>query len=60
MADAADTIVLALLHRIDERTERMEQDLQDVNTRLTALAEMLAGMAELNASATGFPEGAVH
>ena len=39
MADEPDSIVLAILRKIDQRTERMEEDLRDsgVNRRLDRL-----------------------
>ncbi|PIT04565.1 hypothetical protein TSA1_30290 [Bradyrhizobium nitroreducens] len=44
MADEPDNIVLALLRKIDQRTERMADDLQDVKVRVTAMEEGLAGV----------------
>jgi archaellum component FlaC len=44
MAEAPDNIMLVLLRRIDERTDRMAQDLHDVKVRVTALEEGLAGV----------------
>lgn len=44
MADQPDNIVLAMLRKIDQRTERMAEDLQDLKTRVTAVEEGLAGV----------------
>jgi archaellum component FlaC len=44
MADQPDNIVLALLRKIDQRTERMAEDLQDLKTRVTSVEEGLAGV----------------
>lgn len=44
MANEPDSIVLALLRKIDQRTERMADDLQDLKVRVTAVAEGLAGV----------------
>ena len=44
MADEPDNIVLALLRKIDQRTERMADDLQDLKVRVTAMEEGLAGV----------------
>lgn len=44
MTDQPDGIVLAILRKIDQRTERMADDLQDLKTRVTAVAEGLAGV----------------
>ena len=44
MADQPDNIVLALLRKIDQRTERMADDLQDLKTRVTSVEEGLAGV----------------
>jgi len=44
MADQPDNIVLALLRKIDQRTERMAEDLQDLKTRVTGVEEGLAGV----------------
>lgn len=44
MADEPDNIVLALLRKIDQRTERMADDLQDLKVRVTAVEEGLAGV----------------
>ncbi|KRR00540.1 hypothetical protein [Bradyrhizobium valentinum] len=38
MADEPDSIVLAILRRIDQRTERMAEDLHDLKTRVTSVA----------------------
>jgi len=45
MADQPDNIVLALLlGKIDQRTERMAEDLQDLKVRVTSVEEGLAGV----------------
>lgn len=44
MTDQPDNIVLAILRKIDQRTERMADDLQDLKTRVTAVEEGLAGV----------------
>jgi hypothetical protein len=44
MADEPDSIILAILRKIDQRTERMAEDLQDLKTRVTAVEEGLAGV----------------
>jgi archaellum component FlaC len=44
MAEEADNIVLALLRKIDQRTERMAEDLQDLKIRVTGMEEGLAGV----------------
>ncbi len=43
MADHPDNTVQALLGRLDQRTERMAEDLHDLETRMTAVEEGLAG-----------------
>jgi hypothetical protein len=42
MADEPDSIVLAILRKIDQRTERMAEDLHDLKTRVTSVG--LAGV----------------
>jgi archaellum component FlaC len=44
MADEPDSIVLAILRKIDQRTERMAEDLHDLKTRVTSVGEGLAGV----------------
>jgi hypothetical protein len=44
MTDESNNIVLALLRKIDQRTERMAEDLQDSKVRVTAMEEGLAGV----------------
>ncbi|MFD2183065.1 hypothetical protein [Rhodoplanes azumiensis] len=44
MADGPDNLMLVLLRRIDERTERMAHDLHDLKVRVTAVEEGLAGV----------------
>jgi archaellum component FlaC len=44
MADEPDNIVLAILRKIDQRTERMAEDIQDLKVRVTSVDEGLAGV----------------
>ena len=44
MADQPDNIVLTILRKIDLRTERMADDLQDLKMRVTAVEEGVAGV----------------
>ena len=44
MADEPDNIVLVILRKIDQRTERMAEDLQDLKVSVTAVEEGLAGV----------------
>jgi archaellum component FlaC len=44
MAREPDNLVLELLRRIDERTERMAADLNDLKVRVTHVEEGLAGV----------------
>ncbi len=44
MADEPDNIVLSILRKIDQRTERMAVDLQDLKIRVTSVEEGLAGV----------------
>jgi phage shock protein A len=44
MADDPDQVVLILLRRIDERTQRMADDITDLKVRMTAVEEALAGV----------------
>jgi archaellum component FlaC len=44
MANEPENVVLVLLRRIDERTERMADDLQDLKVRVTSVEEGLAGV----------------
>jgi archaellum component FlaC len=44
MAKEPDNIVLAILRKIDQRTERMAEDLQDLKVRVTSVEEGLAGV----------------
>lgn len=44
MADQPDNIMLAILRKIDQRTERMAEDLQDLKVRVTSVEEGLAGV----------------
>jgi archaellum component FlaC len=44
MAEQPDNIMLAILRKIDERTERMAEDLHDLKVRVTSVEEGLAGV----------------
>jgi archaellum component FlaC len=44
MADQPDSIVLAIPRKIDQRTERLADDLQDLKVRVTSVEEGLAGV----------------
>ena len=44
MAGDPDNVVLVLLRKIDERTERMAEDLQDLKVQVTSVEEGLAGV----------------
>jgi archaellum component FlaC len=44
MAKEPDSIVLAILRKIDQRTERMAEDLQDLKVPMTSVEEGLAGI----------------
>jgi len=44
MTDQPDNLVLTLLRKIDARTERMADDLQDLKVHVTAVEEGLAGV----------------
>ncbi len=44
MADEPENVVLVLLRRIDQRTDRMASDLADLKLRVTAVEEGLAGV----------------
>ena len=44
MAKEPENVVLVLLRKIDDRTERMAEDLQDLKTRVTSVEEGLAGV----------------
>ncbi len=44
MAREPDNAVLVLLRKIDERTGRMADDLQDLKSRVTSIEEGLAGV----------------
>ncbi len=44
MAEEPDNIVLLTLRKIDQRTERMAEDLHDLKVRVTAMEEGLAGV----------------
>lgn len=44
MANEPENVVLVLLRKIDQRTERMADDLQDLKSRVTSVEEGLAGV----------------
>jgi archaellum component FlaC len=44
MAGEPDNVVPVLLRKIDERTERMAEDLQDLKVRVTSVEGGLAGV----------------
>jgi hypothetical protein len=44
MADEPDNLVLAMLRRIDETTQRTRDDILDLKVRMTAVEEGLAGV----------------
>ena len=44
MTDQPDNLALASLRKIDDRTQRMADDLQDLKVRVTAVEEGLAGV----------------
>lgn len=44
MAKEPDSIVLPILRKIDQRTERMAEDLQDLKVRVTSVEEDLVGV----------------
>jgi archaellum component FlaC len=44
MVDEPDNLVLAMLHRIDETTQRTRDDILDLKVRMTAVGEGLAGV----------------
>ncbi len=44
MAEQPDNVIVALLRNIDQRTERMAEDLQDLKVRVTAVEEGVAGV----------------
>ncbi len=44
MAKEPENVVLVLLGKIDERTERMADDLQDLKSRVTSVEGGLAGV----------------
>ena len=43
MAEEADNTVLALLGRLDQRTERLAEDVYELQVRMTAVEDGLAG-----------------
>ncbi|MDP3078524.1 hypothetical protein [Bradyrhizobium sp.] len=44
MADEPDNIFLSILRKIDQRTERMAEDLHDLKVRVTPVDEGRAGV----------------
>jgi archaellum component FlaC len=44
MADEPESVTLVILRRIDQRTERMSEDLHDLKVRMTHVEEGLAGV----------------
>jgi archaellum component FlaC len=44
MADEPENVILVMLRRIDQRTERMADDLHDLKLRMTHVEEGLAGV----------------
>jgi hypothetical protein len=44
MATEPDSIALTILRKIDQRTERMAEDLQDLKVCVTSVEEGLAGV----------------
>ena len=44
MTTEPDNIVLSILRKIDQRTERMAEDLQDLKVGVTSVEEGLAGV----------------
>jgi archaellum component FlaC len=44
MASEPDNVMLVFLRKIDERTERIAEDLQDLKVRVTGVEEGLAGV----------------
>jgi archaellum component FlaC len=44
MEEGPDNLLLAMLRKIDQRTERMADDLRDVKLRLTGVEGGLAGV----------------
>jgi archaellum component FlaC len=44
MADEPDNIMLIMLGRIDERTQRIADDVRDLKVRMTGVEEGLAGV----------------
>jgi archaellum component FlaC len=44
MAKEPENVILVYLRRLDERTARMADDLQDLKVRVTSVGEALAGV----------------
>jgi len=44
MADQPDNIMLAMLRKIDQRTDDIAEDLHDLKVRLTSVGDGLAGV----------------
>jgi archaellum component FlaC len=44
MTEEPDNVVLIQLRKIDQRTERLSDDVQDLKSRMTSVGEGLAGV----------------
>jgi archaellum component FlaC len=44
MPDQPDSIMLAILRKIDQRTDHIAEDLHDLKVRVTSVGEGLAGV----------------
>jgi archaellum component FlaC len=44
MSDEPESLVLRYLRRIDEKVDRLSDDVRDIKTRLTAVEENLVGV----------------
>ncbi len=44
MAGEPDNVVLVLLRKLDERTERMAEDLHDLKSRVSSIEEGMTGV----------------
>ena len=44
MADEPDSLTLRMLRKIDEKLDRLQDDVQDLKARLTGVEEGLAGV----------------
>lgn len=45
MVDAPDNLVLQLLRRLDEKVDRITEDMQDLKHRMTAIEIQVAGQS---------------